>query len=306
LPVAFSHFLIGDKKFAYGSLTIITLFLLLQPLAFWKLQAGLFASGGVRKEIEVNITELSFTLGSFYGILIFSGVLLSIPYLHKIKRSIDYCDLLIIIYLLPSIIYIRTFIDIFMPLAFVAYSKLLMSITKPKLSIFVNNWKDFIRDLSCIKYLLKHHLNRKQKVASKRSRLTNLSLKPLLIFFYIVVIIFTLKTNYDQFETLRETEKLLAVIPNSQTILISFNQQYQILFLRPDLKVIPSSEIGMPSSQIIAEYINFFKLGRFKDLSDKTGATYLIEGKDIYIDPRESKHLELIGGHKKLKIWKIL
>jgi hypothetical protein len=193
-----------------------------------------------------------------------------------------------------------------MPLAFVAYSKLLMSITKPKLSIFVNNWKDFIRDLSCIKYLLKHHLNRKQKVASKRSRLTNLSLKPLLIFFYIVVIIFTLKTNYDQFETLRETEKLLAVIPNSQTILSSFNQQYQILFLRPDLKVIPSSEIGMPSSQIIAEYINFFKLGRFKDLSDKTGATYLIEGKDIYIDPRESKHLELIGGHKKLKIWKIL
>jgi hypothetical protein len=110
----------------------------------------------------------------------------------------------------------------------------------------------------------------------------------------------------DQLKTVNETEKFLSIIPRNSIILSSFNQQYNILFVRPDLKIIPSSEVGMPSHEIRNEYIDFFKKGLFRNLASRTSASYLIEAKDMYLNPTDSRHLELIGRHDKLSIWKIL
>jgi hypothetical protein len=110
----------------------------------------------------------------------------------------------------------------------------------------------------------------------------------------------------DQLEKVNENEKFLSSIPKGQTILSSFNLQYRILFVRPDLKIIPSCDITWPSPQIRDEYIEFFKSGKFKGLASSTSARYLIEANEMYLDPRESKYLEFVDKQDKLTIWKIL
>jgi hypothetical protein len=62
----------------------------------------------------------------------------------------------------------------------------------------------------------------------------------------------------------------------------------------------------MPSPEIRNEYIDFFKSGFFRNLASKTSASYLIEGRDIYLNPLDSRHLEFIAGHDKVSIWKII
>ena len=76
--------------------------------------------------------------------------------------------------------------------------------------------------------------------------------------------------------------------------------------LEPDLKIIFSCDISWPSHGIRDEYIDFFKLGLFKNLASKTSASYLIEAKEDYIDPRESRFLQFLGNNNKMTIWEIL
>jgi hypothetical protein len=115
-----------------------------------------------------------------------------------------------------------------------------------------------------------------------------------------------IKANLDQFNIINKNEKLLSSIPKNSTILSSFNQQYDILFVRPDLKIIPSCEIGLPSRSIHDEYIAFFKSGAFRALASKTGVAYLVEAQDMYLDPRECRYLQFMDNYNKIRVWKIL
>jgi hypothetical protein len=307
LPVVFCHFLIGNRKYAVGALIVLVVFFLFQPPSFWNLQAGIFASGSFRKQMGANITELSTTFSSFYCGFVLIGLILSYPIFHVGRKKINYGDLLLLTYLLPSIIYIRTFIDVFLPLAFVTYSKNFMSILNPKLCSVKACWKTFLEEVrsEIFAKLPPRILIRINRLANSR-RQSTVSLKPIILFLFAVLIAVVIKTNFDQLRVINETEKLLSNIPQSSTILSSFNQQYKILFVRSDLKIIPSSEIGMPTQTIRDEYIAFFKLGQFKSLASKTAASYLIEAKEDYLDPRESRFLQFVDSNNEMLIWKIL
>ena len=307
LPVVFCHFLIGNKKYAAGALIVLVVFFLFQPLSYWNLQAGIFASGSIRKQMDVNITEFSITFSSFYCVLVLIGLILFYPISHIGRKKLNYGDLLLLAYLLPSIIYIRTFIDVLLPLAFVTYSKSFISILNPKLSSITVYWKTFLDEVrnEVFAKLPQRILIRIKRIENS-GRLSKISLKPIILILFAVLFAFVIKTNFDQLGIINETEKLLSIIPQNSTILSSFNQQYKILFVRPDLKIIPSCEIGMPSHAIRDEYIDFFKLGQFKNLASKTSASYLIEAKEDYLDPRESRFLQFVGNNNKMKIWKIL
>jgi len=307
LPVVFCHFLIGDKKYAGGALTVLVFFLFFQPLSYWSLQAGIFAAGSVRKQMGVNITELSITFSSFYCVLVLIGLILFYPISHIGRKKLNYGDLLLLAYLLPSIIYIRTFIDVLLPLAFMTYSKSFISIVNPKLSSIIVYWKTFLGEVrnEVFAKLPQRILIRIKRIENSGRR-SKISLKPIILILFGVLFAFVIKSNFDQLGIINETEKLLSDIPQNSTILSSFNQQYKILFVRPDLKIIPSSEIGMPSHAISDEYIAFFKLGQFKNLASKTSASYLIEAKEDYLDPREGRFLEFVGNNNKITIWKIL
>jgi hypothetical protein len=307
LPVVFCHFLIGNRKYAVGALIVLVVFFLFQPLSFWNLQAGIFASGSFRKQMGANITELSTTFSSFYCGLVLIGLILSYPIFHVGRKKINYGDLLLLAYLLPSIIYIRTFMDVFLPLVFVTYSKNFMSILNPKLSSVKACWKTFLEEVrsEIFAKLPPRILIRINRLANS-GRQSTVSLKPIILFLFAVLIAVVIKTNFDQLRVINETENLLSNIPQNSTILSSFNQQYKILFVRPDLKIIPSSEIGMPIRTIRDEYIAFFKLGQFKSLASKTAASYLIEAKEDYLDPRESRFLQIVDSNNEMLIWKIL
>ena len=307
LPVVFCHFLIGNKKYAAGALIVLVVFFLFQPLSYWNLQAGIFASGSIRKQMDMNITELSITFSSFYCVLVLTGLILSYPISHIGRKKLNYGDLLLLAYLLPSIIYIRTFIDVILPLAFVTYSKSFISILNPKLSNTTVYWKTFLIEVqSEIFAKMPQRILIRIKRIENFGRRSNISLKPIILILYAVLFAFVIKTNFDQLGIINETEKLLSNVPQNSAILSSFNQQYHILFVRPDFKIIPSSEIGMPSHIIRDEYIAFFKLGQFKNLASKTSASYLIEANEIYLDPRESQFLQFVGNNNKMTIWKIL
>jgi hypothetical protein len=307
LPVVFCHFLVGNKKYAAGALIVLVVFLLFQPLSYWNLQAAIFAGGSIRKQMDTNITELSITFSSFYCVLILISLILSYPLSHIGRKKINYGDLLLLAYLLPSIIYIRTFIDVFLPLAFVTYSKCYISMLNPKLSSTTVYWKTFLNEVQSEIFakLPQRILIRIERIENSGRR-SNISLKPIILILFAVVFTFMIKINCDQLKTINETEKLLSTIPANSTILSSFNQQYDILFVRPDLKIIPSCDISWPNHAIRDEYIDFFKSGLFKNLASKTSASYLVEAKEIYLDPRESRFLQFVGNNKKMKIWKIL
>jgi hypothetical protein len=307
LPVVFCHFLIGNKKYAAGALIVLVVFFLLQPLSYWNLQAGIFASGSVRKQMGANITEFSITFSSFYCVLVLTGLILSYPISHIGRKKLNYGDLLLLAYLLPSIIYIRSFIDVFLPLAFVTYSKSFISILNPKLSDTIVCWKAFLDEVRReVSEKLPPRILIRIKAIENSGRLSSISLKPIILILFVVLFAFVIKTNLDQLRIINENEKLLSIIPENSTILSSFNQQYHILFVRPDLKIIPSCEIGLLSHAIRAEYIDFSKLGQFKNLASKTSASYLIEAKEIYLDPRESRFLQFASNNTQMQIWKIL
>ena len=257
--------------------------------------------------MDANITELSITFSSFYCVLVLIGLILSYPISHIGRKKLNYGDLLLLAYLLPSIIYIRTFIDVLLPLAFVTYSKSFISIVNPKLSSTTVYWKTFLDEVrnEVFAKLPQRILIRIKRIENS-GRLSNISLKPIILILFAVLFAFVIKTNFDQLRIINETEKLLSNIPQNSTILSSFNQQYKILFVRPDLKIIPSSEIGLPSHAIRDEYIDFFKSGQFKNLASKTSASYLIEAKEVYLDPREGQFLQFVGNNNKMTIWKIL
>jgi hypothetical protein len=307
LPVVFCHFLIGDKKYAAGALMVLAVFFLFQPLSYWNLQAGLFASWGIRKQMETNITELSITVSSSYGALVLISLILSYPIYHIGRKKLDYGDLLLLTYLLPSILYIRTFMDVLLPLAFVTYSKSFISILNPKFTSTIICWKTFLNEVKSevVAKLPQRMRIRIQRIGNSGRR-SNISLKPIILTLYAVLFVFVIITNFDQLMVVNETEKLLFNIPQNSTVLSSFNQQYNILFVRPDLKIIPSSEIGMPSHAIRDEYIAFFKSGSFRALASKTEATYLVEAQDIYLEPRESPYLRFLNNYNNIKVWKIL
>ena len=275
LPVVFCHFLIGNKKFAAGALIVLVVFFLFQPLSYWNLQAGIFASGSIRKQMDANITELSNTFSSFYCVLVLIGLILSYPISHIGRKKLNYGDLLLLAYLLPSIIYIRTFIDVFLPLAFVTYSKSFISILNPKLSSTTVYWKTFLDEVRKEVFAkLPQRILIRIKTIENSGRRSNISLKPIILILFAVLFAFVIKTNIDQLKDVNETEKLLSNIPQNSTILSSFNQQYNILFVRPDLKIIPSCDIGLPSHAIRDEYIDFFKSGHSRTLASKTSASY--------------------------------
>ncbi len=305
LPAAFCHFLRGDRRYALGILIPLGGFLALQPHSFWGLQLALLLSGSVRNEMGIQITELRSISDSFYGIVILGGYLLFYPHLHRGRRKILFGDLLALAFLLPSLLYIRTFVDVLLPIVFITHARPLVPLLAGKMLEIKAAWALFLEEGKPgrpLKGLLeKFHAG---EAAEKSGG--GWSLKPIIAVLFALLIGIGVKANLDKIATLQETAELLAAVPENSIVLSSFNRQYLLLFLRPDLRIIPSSEAGLPAGSIRNEYVAFFKEGAFKELSRRTSAAFLIEGKDMYLDPGEGRFLEPLARKGEVRLWRIL
>jgi len=75
--------------------------------------------------------------------------------------------------------------------------------------------------------------------------------------------------------------------------------------VRPDLRLIPSCEVGFPIDDIRKEYLDFLNEGKILPLARKTGAQYFLENKRMYIDPQSGCLLRLAGKSSNLRIWQV-
>jgi hypothetical protein len=146
IPVTVAHFFKGSRRFAVGALGFLIPFLVLQPPSFWKFQTALFTSGLFRSAIHSPIGEFtpSFLSGHFY--LVLAGFLIMYPKFSQRTRKLNCASLLLLIYLVPGLQYIRYYWDLILPLFFVCYAREISILLKKPLQDLVSNWRNLIYD----------------------------------------------------------------------------------------------------------------------------------------------------------------
>jgi hypothetical protein len=300
LPVAAAHVFSGSRKFALGALTAIGLFFALQPSSFWKFQIAIFSGGKIRNLLGVEISELAFAMASAFEVFTVAAVFMLYPVSRRLVPSAGYGLTLLCIYLVPSILYKRTFFDIFLPVSFMLYARPLLVYLKSLRPAVATSWRELAEE---VKGLLSTHVRFRAKQSPRGS---GISLKPVLIVLFACLIFLVGHINLKQARSAADDESRLASIPKHATVLTSFNQQYRIHFVRSDLRTIPSCDISLPSPAILNEYRDFIKNGRFMDLATLTSASHIVGAGDIHLDPAESRYLETVVNNDGLKVWKIL
>jgi len=294
IPVAFAHFVKGDKRFAAGAVSLTLLFLYFQPLSFWGFQIALFQSDLVRQAIDPKIGEFGSTLNNitFYVYVVIFLVLF--PLYSRNVKGLNYSNLLIIIYLLPSLKYIRYFLDLTLPLLFVSFGREMLKVLIEPYRKLVSYWANaFSRALQ------------KLKLSKMIKNSGSANIKPYLAIGYVFVFALLMHQGYEDFTIFKKFRDDLSIIPTGSLVLSDFSLQYKILYLRPDLCVIPSCEMGFPARGIKKEYIEFMNKGKVAALARKTGAEFFLENRHMYVDPEDGKFLRPMKKSDKLRVWKV-
>jgi hypothetical protein len=295
LPAALAHFLKGDKRFALGTIFFTVLFLYFQPPSFWGFQLAIFKSELTRKIIDPQINEFASGFSMLFFVYLV-GFFIVYPLFSREAKRLDVATLLIIFYLVPSIKHVRYFIDLILPLVFVSFGREILMVLLAPYRELTARWKDtFAR------------LQKKRRTVSRGTVKpgTRVGLKVCLAVSYALVAILVIKWNHVELASLKRTHTAMSVIPTGSVVLTHFNLQYRTLFVRPDLRLIPSCEVGFATNNIAKEYMDFLNEGRIVPLALKTGAKFFLENKRMYINPKDGCLLRLVGKSRDLKIWQL-
>ena len=294
IPVAFAHFVKGDKRFAAGAVSLTLLFLYFQPPSFWGFQAALFKSDLERNVLNTKIGEFNSTFNNLPFYIYLSLFLILFPLFSGEVKKLNVRNILILIYLIPVLKYIRYFLDLTLPLLFVSFGREMLKVLIEPYRKLVSYWANaFSRALQRLK------LPKMMETAGSAN------IKPYLAIGYVFVFALLVHQSYENFTTFKKFRDDLSIIPTGSLVLSDFNLQYKILYLRPDLCVIPSCEMGFPARGIKKEYIEFMNKGKVAALARKTGAEFFLENRHMYVDPEDGKFLKLMGKSDKLRVWKI-
>ncbi len=305
IPVAFAHIIKGSKKFAGGILLIIIGFLYLQPLSFWKFQAALFFSGKIRSLIDDKISELASTWQSLLFYFFLAGFIAIYPRFRARVKKMDYRNLLIIIYLVPSLKYLRYFIDLMLPLLFVSFGREILYIMLDPFQKLIADWKNIFKN-SFRKLSFKKQKQGLLKTSGDKEKESGRSLMPYIIIAYAFITAIFVYQNYEKFSALKKFKADLCAVPAGSLVLTDFGLQYKMIFVRPDLHIIPSCEIGFPEKEIKDAYIDYQNNGELIALACKTRANFWVEQKKMYINPEDGRFLKLVKKSDNLKVWKII
>jgi hypothetical protein len=303
IPVSLAHFLKGNRRFALGAILFTLVFLGLQPSSFWGFQLALFKSDLVRASINPKITEFFPSL-NLLALLYLAGFLVLYPLFPERAKKLTHQNLVIIFYLIPSLKHIRYFVDLTLPLLFVSFGREL-------LTVLVEPYQKFTSSLTMSfvfwKNTLESTLQRLKLLGTRpESKQKHFNLKPLIVALYVLASVLMIPKNYKMFSSFKAFQADLSVIPQGSVVLTHFNLQYKILYVRPDLRIIPSCEMGFPTDSIRKEYVEFMNEGEVIPLARKTSAQFLLEHKRMYINPKNGEFLRLIRKGKNLNIWKVL
>ena len=90
--------------------------------------------------------------------------------------------------------------------------------------------------------------------------------------------------------------KVLETIPKGSLVLTTFNLQYRLLFVRPDLRLVPSCEMGFPTETILADYRRYLDKGDPCGLAQRIGAEWFVGPELMPFNPAKTSCLDRMAG----------
>lgn len=307
LPAAFGHFVRGDKKFALGAMLFMVPFLLMQPSSFWGFQVALVSSDSVRNGLALNIGEFDFTLKTAFFYSYLASFIILYPKFSQKNGHLKYAIFLTLIYLAPALKYVRYFWDLILPLVFVCFAKdILRVLLEPYRKSITLGRSTMLYYFGWIQSFSRPGAEGAGSGEGTDEARSEISLKPYLAAGYLFIFAIFIFFNIKEIRSLRSFRQGLAAVPQNALVLSSFNLQYKTLFVRPDLRIVPSCEAGFAAQFIAKEYADFINRGLVSRLSKKAGIRYYLDDRNYYIDPREGKYLKFSTENGYFTVWEIV
>ena len=296
LPAAVATLVCGNRGFALGALAVFAGATLLQPAGFWQIVGALIRSADVRNLPETQVTELQSLFADPY-LLVFSlaAWLIVVPRLTTEERKLRTVHVMILLLLPLALRYVRYFLDVVLPLLFVAYAAPLMRMSRGPFDATVSYWQGVLR--SALRPLGRPPQARRE---SARARGGDLALQAL---YGVAVLGLIVWVNALEYAALDGFRRELDAVPQHEIVLSEFNLQYQLLYARPDLRLVPSPEIGTEPEDMRREYQAFHR-GEVCALARRIGAGYFAES-GMPLRPEQTPCLTPLEGPHSIRLWRV-
>jgi hypothetical protein len=326
-PVIVGHALRGSRSYSLGSLAATLLSIALQPASFWGLLVALLRSEATRAELGVQIGEFN-PLFADWSLLVATvlALLVLIPLVPARSRELRAEHVVILLFYPLSLRYIRYFVDVLLPLLFVVYGadglRVLrregVALWRPLLGIekTVARW----RRLFGVQAAARPDAGPGTSAVPRGGEVLERSpgssstwrwcqrLLPLCLVLVLCCAglgFATASRTRSQQDRLQQTLVDLSEVAPGSLAITDFNQQYELLYVRPDLSLVPSCEIGFPSEAIREDYRRYLGEGRVCTLARATAAEYVIDAGAQYLNPDDVGCLRLVRGGAKRRIWAV-
>lgn len=304
-PAALATFVRGSRGFALGALGALAAATLLQPAAFWQNVAALIRSDDVGSVLGTQVGELMSLFDHPYLLISTLTIwLLVVPRLAPKERRLRTEHALLLLFLPISLRYVRYFMDVAMPLLFVAYAAPLARILREPFDTAVTYWQGVLR-------AARQWIRRGGTPAARRAAAAPEAAPArgsdwlLLTLCGGAALVLIFQANVAKYAELDAFRRELDVVPPHGLVLAEFNLQYRLLFARPDLRLVPSPGLGLERQEIHDEYAAFYR-GEVCALARRIGAGFFVEGGQMTLRPERTPCLEPVPGARSVQIWRVV
>lgn len=293
LAAAAAHLWRGSRAFALGAIAAALAGAAFRPADFAGFVTALAHSGAVRAEVAAafRITELTPLWQHPYTVAL--AVLAAwwlVPRLPGNARGLRTEHVMALCFLPVSALFARYFVDVVIPLLFVAHAADAVGAAQAPVARIAARLRGGASDAG---------------TATATSSRRSLLLSALLVVALAAVVGALGVRSLHQHEHLARVADNLAPIPRGSLVLTQFNLQYRILYARPDLSLVPSSELGFPLPEIHDAYVAYVAHGRACALARRIGAAYLVDTPSHRLDTGDRACLHPLRAVGDLRLWRV-
>ena len=305
VPVALVGLWRGDRRFALGVAAATLGGALVQSGAFFSMQLALIRSDGLRSQFEIKIGEFTsfWTHLRFYGFFLGLALVLY-PWLAR-REKVPAERWLLLLFLVPSVRYVRYLLDVALPLLVVSYGAEVVGLLREPLGRLAAAWKARLPRRGAPAQPEAQAQAQAQAETGAVPPAKGRSLWPVLTLLYVVAFGGASVIGLKEYVRLRHLAGDLAPVPRDALVLTEFDAQYELLLVRPDLRLVPSSELVFFAPAIRTEYLGFFNRGEVCPLARRIGATFFVERRGMYVDPQSASCLERVPSSAALNLWRV-
>lgn len=309
LAGAAAHLWRGSRAFALGALGAALAGAAVRPQDLLGFIAALAHSGTVRAELAdaFRITEFSalwehpFTLAS---VLLVAFWL--VPRLAPDARQLRVEHAMALLFLPVAVMFARYLVDVVVPLLFVAHGRDAVVALRPLAGWLRSGRSPHVAPTSADPGAparpSKHTLPGAPEPTSPARAW---ALRAVLGVAVLATIGLLAARSARQYAALADVAPSLRAIPHGGLVLTEFNLQYRLLFARPDLALVPSSELGFPRADIHAEYVGYIRTGRACALARRVGAAFLVDTPTHRLDATDTACLDRLPAKGPLRLWRV-